>query len=97
MENAVLVLVGNKSDLTQQRVIQLDRAQETADQLGVQYFETSAKDNINIKEVVDYLVDLISDKMAETIEKNPNFVPRGVRPQVYEQSDENDTHSNCAC
>ena len=89
-------MVGNKRDLTQQRAVTEEEAQELADQLGVQYFETSAKDNINVKMVIEYIVDVISEKMAEVIEKNPNFVPRGVRPRPVEETEENGA-SSCPC
>lgn len=35
---------------------------------GFQFFEASAKDNVNVKEVFDSLVDAICEKMKE----NPN-------------------------
>ena len=96
LESALTVLVGNKCDLTQQRAVTTEQAQELADKLGVKYFETSAKDNINVKEVVEYLVDIVSEKMAEVIEKNPNFVPRGVKPRRPEEV-ENNGSSGCSC
>lgn len=58
-----------------------EEGQEVAEGLGVQYFETSAKDNINIKQTFEALVDEISEKMAESIEKNPNFNRKGSRPR----------------
>lgn len=32
-----------------QRVISSERGQQLADQLGVEFFETSAKENVNVK------------------------------------------------
>ena len=96
LENAVSVLVGNKCDLTQQRAVTEEDARQLADQLGIHYFETSAKDSTNVKDVVEFLVDAISEKMAEVIEKNPTFVPRGVRPRPVEESEENGA-SGCPC
>ena len=90
------VLVGNKCDLTQQRAVTEEDAKQLAEQLGIHYFETSAKASINVKEVVEYLVDEISEKMAEVIEKNPNFVPRGVRPRPVEETEEEGA-SGCPC
>ena len=90
------VLVGNKCDLSQQRAVTVEQAQDLADQLGVKYFETSAKDNIHVQEVIEYLVDIISEKMAEVIEKNPNFVPRGVKPRPAEEVEESES-SGCSC
>jgi len=36
--------------------------------LGVQFFESSAKENINVKPVFDCLVDSICDNMAEALD-----------------------------
>lgn len=49
IENAQVILVGNKCDMEEERVISTERGKQLADQLGVQFFETSAKENVNIK------------------------------------------------
>jgi hypothetical protein len=36
-----------------------ERGKQLADQLGVEFFETSAKENINVKAVFERLVDII--------------------------------------
>ncbi len=94
-ENAQVVLVGNKSDLTESRVITKEQGMELAQSLGIEYFEASAKEDINVKQTFETLVDFISEKMAESIEKNPNFVPRGSRPRQAETREEKT--SGCAC
>lgn len=43
--------------------------------VGLQFFETSAKDNINVKAVFEKLVDIICDKMAESLDSDPNMIP----------------------
>ena len=96
MEDVVLVLVGNKVDLSQQRVMSFEQAKELATSLGVEYFETSAKDNTNVTQTIEHLVDSISDTMAATIEKNPDLIPRGVKPRQVE-SDGNQKKSDCGC
>lgn len=35
---------------------------------GFQFFEASAKDNINVKQAFERLVDVICDKMKESVE-----------------------------
>ena len=42
---------------------------------GLEFFETSAKDNINVKAVFERLVDIICDKMAESLDSDPNMIP----------------------
>ena len=51
------VLVGNKSDMTDEKAVTDEEIQAMADKLGVQYFETSVKDKVNVKEPFDALVD----------------------------------------
>lgn len=41
--------------MEEDRVISYDRGKQLADQLGIEFFETSAKDNINVK--VTYIVN----------------------------------------
>lgn len=38
---------------------------------GFEFFETSAKDNINVKQTFERLVDLICDKMSESLDTDP--------------------------
>ena len=92
-----MVLVGNKCDLNDSRVVSMEAAKEVAEQLGVEYFETSAKDNINISRTFDTLVDEISEKMAESIEKNPNFM-RPNNTRVLPESDQKPSSGGaCSC
>ncbi len=78
-EDIPLVLVGNKSDLTESRVITREQGVELAESLGMEYFEASVKDNVNITEAVDKLVDLIlglmQDKIPEEKPEEPNEPP----------------------
>lgn len=39
-----------------ERVIAKERGKQLADQLGLEFFETSAKDNINVKQVFERYV-----------------------------------------
>ena len=57
-----IVLVGNKVDLEDQRVIPTSRGQELANEWNCPYFETSAKTNYNIAEAMHQLVREASAK-----------------------------------
>ena len=48
-DNAQVILVGNKCDMEDERVISFERGKHLADSLGLEFFETSAKDNINVR------------------------------------------------
>ena len=56
-ENVYKFLVGNKSDLTENRVIQTEEASKFAEEHNLPYIETSAKDGINIDELFDKSLD----------------------------------------
>lgn len=47
----IIFLVGNKNDAPDRKVVLTEDAQRFADQMGIQLYETSAKDNINVEQV----------------------------------------------
>jgi len=46
-------IVGNKDDNPERKVVEKEDAMKFAEQMGIQVFETSAKDNKNVEEVCD--------------------------------------------
>uniref|UniRef100_A0A8I3XCU6 Ras-related protein Rab-3 n=1 Tax=Callithrix jacchus TaxID=9483 RepID=A0A8I3XCU6_CALJA len=56
-DNAQVLLVGNKCDMEDERVVSSERGRQLADHLGFEFFEASAKDNINVKQTFERLVD----------------------------------------
>ncbi|XP_061536031.1 RAB3D, member RAS oncogene family, a [Phycodurus eques] len=89
-DNAQVVLVGNKLDLEEDRQVTTEDAQRLATELGFQFFEASAKECINVKQVFDKLVDVICDKLNESVnaDASPSAnhkgaglkdTPRGIR------------------
>ena len=44
-----MILVGNKCDMEDERVISFERGKQLADSLGLEFYETSAKENINVR------------------------------------------------
>ena len=51
LSSVIILLVGNKNDCPEKKVVQTDDAQKFADQIGIQLYETSAKENLNVEEV----------------------------------------------
>lgn len=72
-ENAQVVLVGNKSDLEEERVVSADKGKHLAEQLGLEFFETSAKENLNVTQVFERLVDIICVRLSETSDGDPSM------------------------
>ncbi|KAL5971318.1 Ras-related protein Rab-3 [Taenia solium] len=106
-DNAQVVLVGNKSDLAGERQITTERGRALADTLGksidlnrhigLKFFETSAKDNVNVKAVFDLMVDIILEKMAETSDQDGAMAGSNA-PGAKRLTDRPDGQSNgCGC
>ncbi|CAD5117239.1 DgyrCDS6035 [Dimorphilus gyrociliatus] len=64
-ENIPFVLVGNKEDLNDKRVVTIEAAEERARQWGVNYVETSAKTKHNVDKSFFTLLRLIRDKKLQ--------------------------------
>ncbi|KAL8284145.1 hypothetical protein RQP46_004894 [Phenoliferia psychrophenolica] len=60
------VLIGNKCDWTEKKVITEQQGQELADELGLRYLETSAKTNINVEEAFFALARDIKARLIDT-------------------------------
>jgi Ras-related protein Rab-8A len=57
-----MVLIGNKCDLEDERVITRERGEAIAKEFGVRFYETSAKADIGVLEAFDGLVDQVCDR-----------------------------------
>lgn len=51
------VMIGNKSDLVESRAVSYDEAQKYAEQCHMGYYETSAKDNVNVFKIFEDLAN----------------------------------------
>ncbi|TPP65093.1 RAB3C member RAS oncogene family [Fasciola gigantica] len=95
-DNAQVVLVGNKCDLANDRAVSVDWGRRLAQQLGLEFFEASAKDDINVKQVFERLVDLICEKMSDNLENNPSIA--GAPKKGAQLTDRPEPqHGNCQC
>ncbi|XP_034450385.1 RAB3D, member RAS oncogene family, b [Hippoglossus hippoglossus] len=94
-DNAQVILVGNKCDLEDNRLVPTEDSQRLAEELGFQFFEASAKDNINVKQVFERLVDVICEKMNESMDGDASLVSnhrnQGLKDLPSESS------GGCAC
>ena len=61
-----MILVGNKSDLNDNRQVTTEEGEEFATRYGIRFFETSAKDGVNIEEIFTESIQFIANR----IEKN---------------------------
>lgn len=63
-ENVNKLLVGNKCDLTTKKVVDFTTAKEYADQLGVPFLETSAKNATNVEQAFMTMAAEIKNRMG---------------------------------
>ena len=82
------ILVGNKIDNNENRKVDDDIIQKFAEKKGMKYFETSAKDGINIDQVFRKLAELILTNKSEEEEENEKeeYVPNYARKQSFNLS-----------
>jgi hypothetical protein len=67
-EMVTKVLVGNKSDLNERRAVCRRRGEELADELGIPFFEVSAKNNLELGKVFHAMTLLIIKKLMKVVE-----------------------------
>uniref|UniRef100_A0A8D0M1V4 Ras-related protein Rab-35 n=1 Tax=Sus scrofa TaxID=9823 RepID=A0A8D0M1V4_PIG len=53
------ILVGNKNDDPERKVVETEDAYKFAGQMGIQLFETSAKENVNVEEMFNCITELV--------------------------------------
>ena len=54
-KNVLKLLIGNKCDLEEKRVISFNQGKEFADSYGLKFLETSVKKNVNVSEAFEML------------------------------------------
>ena len=67
--NVIRVLIGNKCDAEEERQVSTAQGEALAEKFGINFFETSAKLNINIAEAFGS----ISENIVDRISKNPEL------------------------
>jgi len=63
-EDVCKILIGNKCDMPD-RVIPYEDGKKLADQYGIHFFETSAKENLNVQEAFKSIAKEVKDKLAD--------------------------------
>ncbi|XP_041127193.1 ras-related protein Rab-3B-like [Polyodon spathula] len=94
-DNAQVILVGNKCDMEDERLVPAEKGRSLADQLGFEYFEASARENINVKQVFERLVDIICVKMSESVDTDPSMVSGAKNTRLTDNPPP--LQQNCSC
>ncbi|XP_014662424.1 PREDICTED: ras-related protein Rab-35-like [Priapulus caudatus] len=66
-DNVCRVLVGNKCDDPHNKVVLTEDANRFADQMGIQLFESSAKENINVEDMFNAITRLVLSVKKEQL------------------------------
>ena len=82
LENTVVILVGNKSDLTNKRAVSYQQAKSLADEYGIQYYEVSAKTGKNVSELFEAA---ISRKLPQILHQGLQLSSKTVFPEQSQQ------------
>ena len=77
-ENVEAVLIGNKSDLTDRKVIETEQGQALAKEFGMDFFETSARTGQNVQETFITITKKIKDKLASKEATVPSIDPQSL-------------------
>ena len=74
-----LVLIGNKSDLEEERVIQKDRGEELARENNMLFFETSALNGKGIEEAFQKSIEAVDQKIRSGFYDMNNSSNQGIK------------------
>ena len=74
-KNTIILLVGNKCDLEDERKVSFQEGKDFADNNGIKFIETSAKTNQNVDEAFEILIDEVIKNNKDILKKiNNNIV-----------------------
>ena len=80
--NVVIYLAGNKVDVSEQeKLVKTEDGKKIADEFKLKFYETSAKNGVNINEIFEDLVEVIDDiysklEVPKTEQKNKLYTGR---------------------
>lgn len=77
-DNVDKILVGNKCDMIEEKVVATQTGQALADEYSIKFFETSAKSNINVKEAFTSIASDIKKRLIDNPKVNPQ-AGQGIR------------------
>ena len=93
-KNVLRLLIGNKSDLEDKRVITYNQGKEFADTYGLKFIETSAKKNLNVTEAFETLG---KELMNSNVDKKINKDKQNKKISVAKAQDLNIQKRNGCC
>lgn len=100
--NISRILVGNKLDLEVNRIVSKSDCQKLAEEHGMEYFETSAKENLNIHDSMNFMIEKVIDRLfgkdaVQNEEEPKQSVMLGRRPEKPRQGGSGSGGGPCGC
>merc|ERR1712146_163540 len=65
-EQVVKILLGNKCDMPDKKMVTYEQGESLAKEFGIQFFETSAKQNVKVEEAFTAIARAIKEKKPTT-------------------------------
>ena len=100
-QNMDLILIGNKSDLNQNRVVSTEEAKKFASDNNIEYFETSAYNKDDIKNIFDNAISGLFKKINDdynTLSSTTIFgFEQGSRLSITINNENNRNNKKCCC
>jgi small GTP-binding protein len=96
--NVEVVMVGNKKDLEKERVVSYEQAKQYAEENEIEYFETSALSGEGVKELFEFIVDVLVDKARkEEAKMGMNDRMGGIVLNKDKAQGEDEQEKKCLC
>jgi Ras-related protein Rab-8A len=92
-DNVDKILVGNKCDIVTEKVVETKRGEELAEEYGINFFETSAKSNINVVESFTSIAQDIKTRLMD----NPVVRDNGGGPGLQLNKSNNRGNARACC
>ena len=93
--NTKIVLIGNKIDLKEEREISEDDGKKIAKEYNMNYYETSAKENIGINELMkDLIKDILNSRLKIKNEKETN---NNDKNEIKIEQTKTKNENECSC
>lgn len=94
------LLVGNKCDLAESRVVDTSVAQAYADEIGIPFLETSAKDSINVEEAFLAMSEAIKKSKAGSqgaLERKASNLVQMKGQLIHQQQQQQQQNKSSCC
>ena len=83
-QNVPLILVGNKCDLKEEKVVTTDEGQKLAEKFGINFFEVSNQDGTNVEEAALCLINkIIEEKEKKNNQENGDNIK--LDPNIHKE------------